>query len=194
MDTYLLSTATSIVVGYVLGSVPVAYFIARARGVNPLMVGTRNPGAANVFRAVSRPLGGAVLLLDMLKGFLALGVANILGVAPEVAATAGAAAVVGHWHPLFLRFRGGAGAATAVGAGIGLGPFPGLIGLGVGLLALIVIRNTGFAIGIGYGGFLVVSLLRGMPWETILGATSLGAIVLLRVLVREGLQRRHAAG
>ena len=102
MDTYLLSTATSIVVGYVLGSVPVAYFIARARGVNPLMVGTRNPGAANVFRAVSRPLGGAVLLLDMLKGFLALGVANILGVAPEVAATAGAAAVVGHWHPLFL--------------------------------------------------------------------------------------------
>ena len=194
MDTYLLSTATSIVVGYVLGSVPVAYFIARARSVNPLMVGTRNPGAANVFRAVSRPLGGAVLLLDMLKGFLALGVANILGVAPEVAATAGAAAVVGHWHPLFLRFRGGAGAATAVGAGIGLGPFPGLIGLGVGLLALIVIRNTGFAIGIGYGGFLVVSLLRGTPWETILGATSLGAIVLLRVLVREGLQRRHSAG
>ncbi len=193
MDTYLLSTATSTVVGYVLGSVPVAYFIARARGVNLLMVGTRNPGAANVFRTVSRPLGGVVLLLDMLKGFLALGVANILGVVPEVAATAGAAAVVGHWHPLFLRFRGGAGAATAVGAGIGLAPFPGLIALGVALLALIVIRNTGFATGIGYGGFLVVSLLLGTAWEPILGATLLGAVVLLRVLVREGLQRRHSA-
>ena len=132
MDTDLLSTATSIVAGYLLGSVPVAYFIARARGVNLLMVGTRNPGAANVFRTVSRPLGGVVLLLDMLKGFLALGVANILGVAPEVAATAGAAAVVGHWHPLFLRFRGGAGAATAVGAGIGLALIPGLIASGGG--------------------------------------------------------------
>ncbi len=83
---------------------------------------------------------------------LAVAIANILGVIPEAVAVAGAAAVVGHWHPVFLRFKGGAGLATAVGAGIGLAPLPGLIALFLGLLARLIIRNTVYTAAVGSYG------------------------------------------
>ncbi len=47
--------------GYLLGSIPVAYLVARSRDVNILQAGTQNPGAANVFRTVSRPLAAPIL-------------------------------------------------------------------------------------------------------------------------------------
>ena len=94
-----------------------AYLVARFRGFDIFEVGTRNPGATNVFRVVSRSLGTLVLVLDALKGLLSVVMANILGVIPEAMSVAGAAAVVGYWYPVSLRFKGGAGLATAVGAG-----------------------------------------------------------------------------
>lgn len=169
---------------------PVAYLIARAHGVNILEVGTQNPGAANVFRTVSRPMGALVLLLDALKGFLAVAVADSFGVSDEVAMLAGAAAVVGHWYPIFLRFRGGTGLATAIGVGLGLAPFAGLIGLALGLLALLIVRNTGQAAGIGYTGFLFLCLFLDIAWAATFGATLLGVIVLLREIVTHRLQHR----
>jgi hypothetical protein len=64
------SIANSIVIGYVLGCVPAAYVTARAWGVNILEVGTRNPGAANVFRSVNPIAGILVVVADTGKGFL----------------------------------------------------------------------------------------------------------------------------
>ena len=101
--------AASLAVGYLVGSIPVASLLTRLRGVEILNVGTRNPGAANVFREISRPLGAMVLALDALKGFAAVTMSSILGVEPEMVAAAGAAAIAGHWYPLFLRFKGGSG-------------------------------------------------------------------------------------
>ncbi len=183
--------ATSIVVGYVLGSAPVAYLVARLKGVDIFEVGTRNPGAANVFRVVSRSLGALVLVLDALKGLLAVVVANIFGVIPEATSVAGAAAVVGHWHPVFMRFKGGAGLATAVGAGIGLAPFPGLIALLLALLTLLIIRNTGYAAVVGYAGFVSLSPFLDTTWAATLGATSLVGLVFLRTMAGYILQHQR---
>ncbi|MCH8184740.1 MAG: glycerol-3-phosphate acyltransferase [Chloroflexi bacterium] len=185
------SLATSIAVGYVLGSAPVAYLVARFRGVDIFEVGTRNPGAANVFRVVSRSLGTLVLVLDALKGLLAVVMANIFGVIPEATAVAGAAALVGHWHPVFMRFRGGAGLATVVGAGIGLAPVQGLIAVLLALVTLLIIRNTGYAAAVGYVGFVSLSPFLETTWAATLGATSLAALVGLRSMAVNILQHHR---
>ena len=188
------SLATSIAVGYVLGSAPVAYLVARFKGVDIFEVGTRNPGAANVFRVVSRSLGALVLVLDALKGLLAVVIADIFGVIPGATAAAGAAAVVGHWNPVFMRFKGGAGLATAVGAGIGLAPFPGLIALLLALLTLLIIRNTGYAAAVGYVGFVSLSLILDTAWTATLGTALLAAMVALRSMAIYVLQHRRDRG
>ena len=120
--------------GYLLGSIPVAYLVARSRGIGILEAGTRNPGAANVFRTVSRPLGVFVLGADVLKGFAAVAAAGVLCVPEPIVAVAGAGCLVGHWYPLFLRFRGGTGLASAGGVIIGLSPVAGIIAAAVTLL------------------------------------------------------------
>ena len=176
--------AASVAVGYLLGSVPVAYLIVRSRGLNILETGNRNPGAANVFRTVSRRLGALVLALDFLKGFLAVTMANVLGVEQtELTAVAGAAAIVGHWYPVLFRFRGGAGLATAIGASIAVVPLPGLAAFALGLIIIIAIRNTGYAALVGYVGFIGLSPLLDTPWEATLAAILLVVMVFLRNIV-----------
>src|SRR3954467_4527090 len=61
-------------VGYLLGSLPFGYLVARAKGVNIFEVGSKNPGATNVRRVLGKGPGNLVLFLDALKGALAVGV------------------------------------------------------------------------------------------------------------------------
>src|SRR5438045_9319786 len=56
------------VVGYLLGSLPCGYLVARAKGVNIFEVGSKNPGATNVRRVLGAGPGNLVLILDALKG------------------------------------------------------------------------------------------------------------------------------
>ena len=180
----IVGTVISVAVGYVLGSVPFAYLIGRAHGTNVLEVGTSNPGAANVFRTVGRRSGALVFTADVLKGFSAVGVANLLGVEQEASLAAGAAAVVGHWYPVFLRFRGGVGLATAIGAGVALTLLPGAVGLALGVSMVAIIRNTGYGAGIGYAGFVVLGLFMDVDRTAMFGATGLGLAVLVRGFFR----------
>ncbi|MCH7606949.1 MAG: glycerol-3-phosphate acyltransferase [Chloroflexi bacterium] len=179
--------------GYLLGSIPVAYLVARSRGIGILEAGTRNPGAANVFRTVSRPLGVFVLVADVLKGIAAVAAADVLGTPAPIVAVAGAACLVGHWYPLFLKFRGGTGMASAGGVVIGLSPMAGIIAGAVTLAALALMRNTGRAGGAGYLGFLIVSFPT-TAWAAIAGATLMASMVGLRAAYLQMLERRRGAG
>src|SRR3954470_13154729 len=64
-------------VGYLLGSLPFGFLVARAKGVNIFEVGSKNPGATNVRRVLGHGPGNFVLFLDMLKGALAVGLAYL---------------------------------------------------------------------------------------------------------------------
>lgn len=105
--------------GYVLGSLPFGYLVARAHGVDIFKVGSGNPGATNVKRALGPKAGNTVLALDMVKGAAATAWPLVPAVGapqPEVMALVGiVAAVVGHSFSVFTRFRGGKGVATAGG-------------------------------------------------------------------------------
>ena len=126
--------------GYLLGSLPFGYLVARSRGVNIFEVGSRSPGATNVRRVLGKGPGNLVFFLDALKGAAAAGLPLFLsawyflrlraesgagggappvpgGPAPMVVlGYAGLAfALVGHSFSCFTRFRGGKGVATAAG-------------------------------------------------------------------------------
>lgn len=131
------SLLIALVVGYLLGSLPFGYWVARARGVNIFEVGSRNPGATNVRRVLGSGPGNLVFALDAIKGALATAWPLLLAVwnrsghespsafsfpsatgdpwAAQVAVAGLIGALLGHSFSCFTRFRGGKGVATATG-------------------------------------------------------------------------------
>jgi acyl phosphate:glycerol-3-phosphate acyltransferase len=103
--------------GYLLGSTPFGFLVARGlRGVDVRAAGSGNTGATNVARVVGVGPGLLVLALDASKGALAVLVAReVAPLSLRVQALAGLAAVVGHVTPVWLGFKGGKGVATALG-------------------------------------------------------------------------------
>ncbi len=175
----------SIIIGYLLGSLPFAYWLARAKGVDIRKIGTGNPGAANLFRKVSKPLGILALLLDAGKGALALFVAYWLGLSPSLEILAGVAAIIGHLHSPFLRFRGGAGLATVVGIALAASPISWLAGLAVGLPYIIIKKNTGWGVGAGLIIFITVAALINVEWQVIMAISLMCVALVVRAKIVE---------
>ncbi|MFH1141604.1 MAG: glycerol-3-phosphate acyltransferase [Chloroflexota bacterium] len=117
---YPLILAT--LLGYILGSIPLAALVSRRRGVDIFSAGTRLAGAANVARSVGFWHGGAVFWGDVAKGILTVVASHRLGVDGAEILLPGMAALVGHWRSVFARFRGGDGLATLVGITMALLP------------------------------------------------------------------------
>ena len=108
------------VFGYLLGSIPFGLLLTRAVGGPDIRdIGSGNIGATNVLRTGHKGLAAATLVLDMLKGTLAVLVtAHFAG--PNIALAAGLAAFLGHLFPVWLKLKGGKGVATYIGLLIGL--------------------------------------------------------------------------
>ena len=103
--------------GYLAGSIPFAYLLARRRrGVDLRYVGSGNVGAANVMRTSGVLDAVLVALLDAAKGAVAVLVAQRLSAEPATPVAGGLASIMGHVYPVWLGFRGGKGVATAAGA------------------------------------------------------------------------------
>jgi len=108
--------ALALALGYLAGSIPFGLLLTRLAGLGDIRaVGSGNIGATNVLRTGRKSLAAATLLLDGAKGglvALAFAFADASTTAPLIA---GAAAVVGHDFPVWLRFKGGKGVATTLG-------------------------------------------------------------------------------
>ena len=105
---------------YLLGSVPFAVVTSRVFGLaDPRSYGSKNPGATNVLRSGNKKAAALTLLGDLLKGWLAVFLAQMFmerGLFGEgVVALVALAVFFGHLYPVFLGFKGGKGVATAVG-------------------------------------------------------------------------------
>ncbi len=129
----------TIVLGYLLGSIPFGVVLTVIAGVGDLRtIGSGNIGATNVLRTGRKGLAAATLLLDAAKGAVAVLVAATID--PRLALVAGAAAFVGHCYPVWLRFKGGKGVATYGGIALALLWPVGLIFAGVWVAVLVVTR------------------------------------------------------
>jgi glycerol-3-phosphate acyltransferase PlsY len=174
------------VVAYFAGTFPSAQIVARAAGINITEVGSGNPGASNVTRALGWRKGILVFALDAAKGVVGSGVGYAVG-GRGGAYLCGAAAILGHVFPITRGLRGGKGVATAAGTLIVLHPL--LVPVVIGIW-WVMSRLTGTA---AVGSLLAVAAapaglaISGAPgWE--FGAT-IGICALIFVRHASNLQR-----
>ena len=143
----LLYSYTAFVVAYLIGSLSFAVIVSKLMGLNdPRSYGSKNPGATNVLRSGNKKAAALTLLLDALKGYLPVLLAERfsfeLGFEDTTIAFIGVAAFLGHLFPVFFRFQGGKGVATAAGILLAFEP---LVGLGVLLIWIVVAAALRYA-------------------------------------------------
>ena len=147
MTLWIITLTTA----YLLGSIPFGYLLVRfVRQEDVRETGSGNIGATNVVRAGGATLGVFTLILDAMKGFIAVFLAmqfvpNTANGPSTLAIAAAVAAVVGHVFPVWLGFKGGKGIATALGVFIALVPLVALASVAV--FALIVVTTRFVSLG-----------------------------------------------
>jgi acyl phosphate:glycerol-3-phosphate acyltransferase len=123
----MITNATILLLAYLLGSIPFGYLIVKFKsGSDIRQVGSGGTGATNVSRKAGKGAGVVTLVLDALKGTLAVLVARWLTGADGTSwLVAGAAvlAVLGHCFPIWLKFKAGKGVATGLGVFLAIVPW-----------------------------------------------------------------------
>jgi glycerol-3-phosphate acyltransferase PlsY len=167
--------------GYLLGSLPFGYWVPRiVRGEDIRTKGSGNVGASNVFRVYGRSLGISVAVLDVAKGFAAASLGLWAGGA-LIGVLAGAAAMIGHARPVFMRFqRGGKMVATAGGATFALAPLAAFVCIGVWLVMFLVTRFASLASIVTAGMLAVLVVALGYEWPiAVFGVAGAIAVIAL---------------
>jgi len=170
-----------VVLGYLLGSCPWGYWLVRVfKHEDIRKVGSGNIGATNVLRTYGRRFGITVMLLDVVKGFVPA-LLGMLFVSHLAGIVAGAAAMLGHWRPLFLRFaKGGKMVATCGGVFFGVAIWVALTALGVWIVAVVLFRYASLASIVAGLALPVAAALYGYPTPVIVfGALAALAIIYL---------------
>ena len=186
-----MKTTLLIAAGYVLGSMPWGYWLPRLVKHDDIRrQGSGNIGGTNVWRVYGWRLGLPVVLLDTAKGFVPALVAMLM-VSHLAGVLAGAAAMLGHWRPMFLRWqRGGKVVATTGGAFLGVAPVVGAVGAGVWIAVFLVFRYASLASIVAALSLPVAAVLLGKPWPVI--AFAAGAALAVLVLHRPNIARLRA--
>ena len=174
------------IASYLLGTVSFGDIVARIAGVDIRAHGTKNPGAANIYREIGPKYGIAVFALDVAKGAIATAPLLALDLPSWAPLAAALAVVLGHIFPVFEKKSGGTGMATAIGTTAGLAPFGLLAGVPAALVVLALTRNAGFTGGVL---FLATALLAGLVAQNVIGALGVlgvGAVVLGKARIQYG--------
>lgn len=163
------------VFGYLLGSIPFGLLLTRAAGLGDVRkIGSGNIGATNVLRTGNKKLAAATLLLDALKGTIAVVVAARWS--HDAAIVAGLGAFIGHLYPVWLGFKGGKGVATYLGVLFGLSGIGALVFAVTWLLVAFVSRYSSLAALVAAVVVPIALYMMDMPKAT-------GLLALMSVIV-----------
>jgi glycerol-3-phosphate acyltransferase PlsY len=187
MTLYLLIAA-----GYLLGSIPFGVILTRMFGAGDLrQIGSGNIGATNVLRTGRKGLAAATLVLDGAKGAVAVLLARhfVPELGDHAAMIAGAAAMIGHCYPVWLKFRGGKGVATLLGLALALAWPIGLVFAIVWLGTVLLLRISSLGGMLGAVSAPFAALAFGHQVYAI-GLAGLAVIILWRH--RENIARLRA--
>ncbi len=203
-----LPIVLALVVGYLLGSLPFGYLVARSKGVNIFEVGSKNPGATNVRRVLGRGPGNLVFFLDALKGAIAtswtlvqvnwhtaegklseiqLGFSHGDPARTQMAVAGLVGALLGHSFSCFTKFRGGKGVATASGGLLVLMPIALIVGALVWLGTFFSTRYVSLASILAAVAMPVAAFFLHEP-RLLLGLTVVIALLVV-IRHRSNLQR-----
>jgi glycerol-3-phosphate acyltransferase PlsY len=187
-----------IIVSYFVGAIPFAQVFAKAYGKNLRSIGSGNIGATNLSRALGKRWGYFCFLLDALKGMVPMLFATRLA-GPDadivqliVCLAVGAAAILGHIFPVYLKFKGGKGVATSFGAAIGFWPYYTVCAAAVIIIWVIIVLLSRYvslasiAAAITFPLCLTAIIIFKESWQLnklwplLLAATAIAVMVIFR--------------
>jgi glycerol-3-phosphate acyltransferase PlsY len=170
----------AVLLGYLAGSVPFAFLLARRVGIDVRRSGSGNVGAANVLRTTGTWRGVIAMTLDVGKGAAAVALAALTSSGTGVLAAGGAAAVVGHIYPVWLRFHGGKGVAVAAGVFGVLAPLATAIAALLFLLTVLATRYVSLGSIAATIALPPIAWLSGAPAGVVAAAAGTGSLILFR--------------
>jgi len=152
-----LNIILPIMIGYLIGSIPFGVIAGKLRKIDIRKVGSGNIGATNIYRTLGTTPAVAVFILDLLKGALAVYIAQaIIPSSPAIIVVSGIAAVMGHMYPVYIRFKGGKGSATGLGVLLGIAPDLFIIAM---IYVAVAIALTRYVSVTSIGGVLLLIVL-----------------------------------
>jgi glycerol-3-phosphate acyltransferase PlsY len=170
----------TILLGYLAGSVPFAYLLARRRGIDVRTAGSGNVGAANVLRTTGPWRGVIVMALDVAKGMAAVALAHLFAGGTALIALTGAAAIVGHIYPVWLRFHGGKGVAVAAGVFTLLSPAAAAAAAALFLMIAWLTRYVSLASIAATVALPPAAWILGSPMPVVMVAAGSAVLILFR--------------
>lgn len=179
------------ILAYLLGSIPFGLILFRLfRKEDIRSIGSGNIGATNVIRSGAKGIGAATFVLDTLKGYVAVlladtimhGSAHGIPALQNAAALAGIFAVLGHVFPVWLGFKGGKGVATALGVTLALSPLAALVALAVFIVTLLLSKYVSLASIFAVIVFPIFAIFVFGTHRTLLAQAVIYALPLIVIL------------
>jgi len=184
----LALSAVFMVIGYLLGTIPTGYLVAKARGIDIQSSGSGNIGATNVMRTLGVLPGIIVALVDPLKGAAAVLLPTLLGASNWTVALTGLATVLGNNFNLMLRLRGGKGIATTLGVFFVINPLVTALCVVLGVFTILLSRYVSLGSMVGlFAAPLMLAASLSYPMPDLYLGIALAALAILRH--RENIRR-----
>lgn len=184
----------STIFAYLAGSIPTAVWYGKIfHGVDVRQHGSGNAGATNSLRTLGKKAGIIVLIVDFLKGFLAVKAASLFSAETDsiLPLIMGLAVIAGHIFPIFAQFRGGKGVATAMGVLVATFPWA---ALGCMVVFMIIVFATKYvSLGSILGALAFPIQLTFNLWNDNADKYAIGfawlVFIILAVMHRQNIQR-----
>jgi glycerol-3-phosphate acyltransferase PlsY len=178
-----MATAFAIITGYLLGSIPSAYLVARlVKGIDIREYGTRTVSTSNVLFHVGRAAAVVVAAMDLTKAALPPALALAAGLGLRTAVLAGVAAVIGHNWSAFLRFQGGRGVGPTIAMLFVVAWREALI-LGVIFVIGSLLGAGPVVVLVSMLGLPLLAQAMGEPPEVVAGTVVIAVVVILKRLL-----------
>lgn len=189
----VLRWVSALLIGYLVGSIPVAQLVARHHGVDLGQLGDRNPGYWNAKEQLGRRRAVPVFVGDLAKGAVAaaVGLALVTDGVWGIAYLAVAGAMLGHAWPVFAGGRGGRSVLTFVGGAVVLAPMAALVAVVACVAVAVTTRSFAWGARVGVFGFPLAQLLFDTP-NRVAATGALMSIIGLRFALAAVNDRRRA--
>jgi len=143
LNILFISLFVLIIISYIIGSVNSSIVFSKIYKLpDPREYGSKNPGATNILRSGNKILALAIVIFDILKGFLPVVIAYYFLKEDVYVQIVGVIAVIGHIYPIFYKFKGGKGVATSFGSILAFDFILGLICLMTWLITAFLFRYS----------------------------------------------------
>ncbi len=180
----------SIIFSYLLGSVPFGLIFSKVfSDVDVRTIGSGNIGSTNVLRAAGKKAAVLTLLADALKGLIPVLMMKTLFQDDVMTVLSGAAAILGHNFPVYLKFRGGKGVATSYGVVLAIAPWTGLLCLLIWVLVAYIWRYSSLSALVSFACYLGLTFLTTSPQSKPYGLLALFIFGMIYYRHRDNIRR-----